>query len=56
MIHDPQRWQGGERIGADAPVNHTDIPPTILDLLGYEVTNGEYPGVSALKSPEDRTL
>lgn len=37
--------------------NHTDILPTVLDLLGYEVENGEYPGYSLLQEPpEDRTL
>ncbi|HEX2729664.1 MAG TPA: sulfatase-like hydrolase/transferase [Rubrobacteraceae bacterium] len=56
IIHDPRRWQDGERISADAPLNHMDLPPTITDLLGYEVADGEYPGVSALKAPEDRTL
>jgi hypothetical protein len=31
--------------------------PTVLDLLGYEVEGGEYPGYSLLNPlPEDRTL
>jgi len=31
--------------------------PTVLDMLGYEVENGEYPGYSLLRPiPEDRTL
>ena len=57
IIHDPQRWQDGERLSADIPVNHMDVPPTILDLLGYRLVNGEYPGVSILAPPPpDRTL
>jgi len=55
IIHDPRRWQGGERL--DAPVNLMDVPPTIVDMLGYEVVNGEYPGYSLLEPlPEDRPL
>ena len=57
IIHDPQRWQSGERLTADVAVNHMDVPPTILDLLGYRLVNGEYPGSSILAPPpEDRTL
>lgn len=56
IIHDPQRWQDGEKIGAEDPVNHMDIPPTILDLLNYRVVNGEYPGASVLDVPDGRTL
>jgi lipoteichoic acid synthase len=37
--------------------NHADILPTVLELLGYEVKGGEYPGYSLLHQlPEDRTL
>ncbi|HET7478128.1 MAG TPA: sulfatase-like hydrolase/transferase [Rubrobacteraceae bacterium] len=56
IIHDPQRWQNGAKISADAPIHHIDLPPTILDMLHYRVVNGDYPGASALKSPEGRTL
>ena len=56
IVHDPQRWQDGARISADRPVHHMDIPPTILDLLGYKAVRGEYPGSSLLRPPEDRTL
>jgi len=56
IIHDPQRWQNGATIDADHPVNHMDIPPTILDLLNYDVVGGTYPGSSILDPPKDRTL
>ena len=56
IIHDPQRWKDGERIGGDFPVNHMDIPPTVLDLLGYRLVGGEYPGVSILGPPIPRPL
>jgi lipoteichoic acid synthase len=55
LIHDPGRWETGERV--EAPVNQLDILPTILDLLGYSVEGGRYPGSSLLGSlSEDRTL
>ena len=58
MIHDPQRqsWvEGGERLDG-LPSNHTDLAPTVLDLLSYETDNGDYPGSSLLDLPEGRTL
>lgn len=56
MIFDPQR-PAGERVGTETPVNQLDIPPTILDMLGFRVTNGSYQGRSLLESlPEDRTM
>ncbi len=55
LIHAPGLLEGGERV--EGLSNHTDILPTVLDLLGYEVKNGEYPGYSLLRPlPEDRTL
>ncbi len=37
--------------------NETDILPTVVEMLGYEVRDGEYPGYSLLhEPPEDRTL
>jgi hypothetical protein len=33
-----------------------DLAPTIADMLGYEVVDGEYPGRSVLDLPEERTL
>ena len=56
IIHDPQRWQDGAVISPDYPVNHMDIPPTILDLLNYKLVGGTYPGASVLDVPEERTL
>lgn len=54
IIHDPKRFENGERV--DELANLTDILPTVVDLLGYEVTDGEYPGYSLLEPPDDRTL
>jgi lipoteichoic acid synthase len=55
LIHAPGLLQGGERV--EGLSNHTDILPTVLELLGYEVEGGEYPGYSLLHQlPEDRTL
>jgi lipoteichoic acid synthase len=55
IIHEPGRFQNGER--AEGPSNLTDILPTVLEMLGYEVKNGEYPGYSLLHPlPQDRTL
>ncbi|MDQ3832196.1 MAG: sulfatase-like hydrolase/transferase [Actinomycetota bacterium] len=55
IIHDPKRFQNGER--AKGLSSQIDILPTVVDLLGYEVENGEYPGYSLLHPvPEDRTL
>jgi lipoteichoic acid synthase len=55
IIHTPGRFENGERVqGLSSQI---DILPTVLDLLGYEVENGEYPGYSLLHElPEDRTL
>lgn len=55
MIHDPKRFQGGERV--EGLSSQIDILPTVLEMLGYEVRNGEYPGYSLLREPpEDRAL
>ena len=55
LIHDPKRFQSGERL--EELSSQIDILPTVLDVLGYEVRNGQYPGYSLLRQlPEDRTL
>ncbi len=55
IIHDPRRSRDGKRI--EGLSNLTDVLPTVLELLGYEVEDGEYPGYSLLHSlPENRTL
>ena len=55
IIHDPKRFQNGER--AEGLSNQTDILPTAVEMLGYEVENGEYPGYSLLRPlPGNRTL
>ena len=55
LIHAPGWFEDGER--QKGLSNHTDILPTVLEMLGYEVKDGEYPGYSLLRPlPEDRTL
>ena len=54
IVHDPKRFEGGERV--EGPAHHLDIAPTIVDMLGYEVVDGEYPGRTLFALPEDRTL
>jgi lipoteichoic acid synthase len=55
VIHAPWRFQHGERV--EELSNLTDVMPTVLDLLGYELKGGKYPGYSLLRPvPEDRTL
>ena len=55
LIHAPGWFEHGERIKELS--NHTDILPTVLEILGYEVKDGGYPGYSLLHQlPEDRTL
>jgi len=55
IVHDPKRFQNGERV--EGLSNQTDILPTVVEMLGYQVENGEYPGYSLLRPlPEDRTL
>ena len=55
LIHAPGWFEHGERVKELS--NHTDILPTVLEMLGYEVKDGGYPGYSLLHQlPEDRTL
>ncbi len=55
IVHAPGWFEGGERV--KGPSSQTDILPTVMEMLGYEVQDGEYPGYSLLHPvPEDRTL
>ena len=55
IIHDPTRFRSGKRV--ETLTNQLDILPTVLDLLGYHVEGGKYPGRSLLAPPdENRTL
>jgi lipoteichoic acid synthase len=55
LIHAPGWFSSGERVTGLA--NVTDILPTVLEMLGFEVQNGTYTGYSLLHAlPEDRTL
>jgi lipoteichoic acid synthase len=55
LIHAPGWFEDGERVkGLSSQI---DILPTVVEMLGYEVENGEYPGYSLLDSlPRGRTL
>jgi arylsulfatase A-like enzyme len=52
VIHDPSaRWV---RPGVlPGPVSHLDVLPTILEVLGLQVTKGKLPGVSIFSRPRD---
>ena len=55
IIHAPGLLKGAER--AEGLSNLTDIMPTVLEMMGYKVENGEYPGYSLLHPlPQERTL
>src|SRR5918997_2151938 len=55
LIHAPGWFEEGERV--EGLSSQIDVLPTVLEMLGYEVENGEYPGYSLLHElPEDRTL
>jgi len=54
IVHDPQSFDGGARV--EGPAHLMDFAPTIVDMLGYEVVDGEYLGRSVLDLPEERTL
>src|SRR5918995_229443 len=55
IIHAPGWFEDGKRVKGLS--NYTDVLPTVLEMLGYEVKDGQYPGYSLLhEPPEDRTL
>lgn len=55
MVLDPGRFEDGERVAT--PTSQIDVLPTVVDLLGYGVEGGEYPGASLLDPlPKDRTI
>ncbi len=55
IIHDPKRSEDGERVKGLS--SHIDVLPTVVEMLGYEVKDGKYPGYSLLHPlPSGRTL
>ena len=55
IIHAPGWFESGERV--EELSSQIDILPTVVEMLGYEVKNGKYPGYSLLHEvPEDRRL
>ena len=54
LIHDPRRPEARR---LEPPVDELDVLPTVVDMLGYRIGGGDYPGVSMLAPPgETRTL
>src|SRR5829696_5421063 len=51
IIHAPGWFDAGERV--EGLSNYTDVLPTVLEMLGYEVRDGEYPGYSLLREPPE---
>lgn len=54
LIHDPLRFKNGMKV--NQPVNHLDILPTAVDLVGFEIYNGIYRGNNILRLQGKRTL
>src|SRR5215217_5117427 len=54
IVHDPKRFEGGERV--EDPAQYGVVAPTIVDMLGYEVVDGEYPGRTLFSLPEERSM
>ena len=55
LIHAPGWFENGERV--ENRSSQIDVLPTVLEMLGYEIQDGEYPGYSLLRDPpDDRTL
>ena len=55
LIHAPGWFESGKR--AKGLSSQIDVLPTVVEMLGYEVKDGQYPGYSLLHPlPEDRTL
>jgi lipoteichoic acid synthase len=55
IIHAPGWFADGEQ--AKGLSSQIDILPTVVEMLGYEVEGGVYPGYSLLHPlPEDRTV
>jgi lipoteichoic acid synthase len=55
LIHAPGWFEDGRRV--EGLSSQIDVLPTVLEMLGYGVKNGRYPGYSLLRTPpEERTL
>lgn len=54
LIHSEQTREQPGRI--DEPVSHLDILPTAVEMLGYEIEKGDFPGTSVFEAPDDRLL
>jgi arylsulfatase A-like enzyme len=55
LIHAPGWFEDGRRV--EGLSSQIDVLPTVLEMLGYGVKNGRYPGYSLLRTPpEERAL
>lgn len=54
LVHDPAHLREPEHI--EGPASILDVLPSAADLLGFEITQGEYPGSSILSLPAERAL
>lgn len=54
LIHSPAIVSAGERVAG--PASLLDILPTAVDLLGFEIAKGSYPGSSIFSLSRDRPL
>jgi phosphoglycerol transferase MdoB-like AlkP superfamily enzyme len=55
IIHAPGWFEDGERV--EGLSSQIDVLPTVVEMIGYKVKNGKYPGYSLLHElPEDRKL
>ncbi|MGM0555815.1 MAG: LTA synthase family protein [Myxococcota bacterium] len=54
VIHDPRRPDIAGR--EDDVTSHLDLLPTLSDLMGYSIEQGDYPGRSLLDPVPDRKL
>jgi lipoteichoic acid synthase len=54
IVHDPTSFDDGARV--EGPAHLLDFAPTIVEMLGFEVVDGAYPGRTLLDLPEGRTL
>ncbi len=55
FIHDPRRFQGGEKI--EAPVQNISVLQTTADLLGFDIEKDNYRGQSLVDRPvEEKPL
>ncbi|MBA2665344.1 MAG: sulfatase-like hydrolase/transferase [Bradymonadaceae bacterium] len=53
MIYEPRKSEG---VRVAAPISQIDILPTLAEMMGYEITGGDFPGVHMTKAVAGRTV